>query len=51
MNWAVASAQLSTAVWASRRAEVVRLSADHGYGGDVRFEPYRMGSAFLKGER
>ncbi len=34
---------------AALRAEVARLSAGHGYGAEVRFEPYRMGSAFRIG--
>ena len=33
---------------AALRAEVARLSAGHGYGAEVRFEPYRMGSAFRR---
>jgi uncharacterized protein len=30
------------------RAEIAQLSADYGYGAAVRFEPYRMGSAFRR---
>jgi len=30
--------------------EVEELSAKHGYPGRIRFEPYRMGSAFLRGQ-
>jgi uncharacterized protein len=33
---------------AALRAAVARLSERHGYGAEVRFEPYRMGSAFRR---
>ncbi|MEE8272653.1 MAG: adenine nucleotide alpha hydrolase [Alphaproteobacteria bacterium] len=38
--------RLRSAAGASLRAAVARLSERHGYGAAVRFEPYRMGSAF-----
>lgn len=33
---------------AALRATLSRLSEEHGYGAEVRFEPYRMGSAFRR---
>lgn len=41
-------ARLLSGQGAALRGEVARLSARHGYGEAVRFEPYRMGSAFLQ---
>ncbi|MFQ5972761.1 MAG: adenine nucleotide alpha hydrolase [Alphaproteobacteria bacterium] len=42
--------QLLSEEGAALRAAVTRLSERHGYGGEVRFEPYRMGSAFRRSQ-
>ena len=42
-------ARLQSPDGAALRSRVGRLSAAHGHGSDVRFEPYRMGSAFKHG--